>query len=548
MTVWFSSSRRLIFVAPLNRASRAASFSFMPDLLEARVLWSTTGIVPSAPYTIEGVQPAALDQPQIHALLERPGDTQPISADDGFGGTTFDIQAFLDTGTSGFILSQETAQGLGINSQVVNGQNATYSDYGVAGSEDFDISEPLNISLAPFSPTADVDNPADFQTVYNQSVGPVRTEINRLPADDLVGPIDIIGMPAMQNKVVVMDPKPVDTGLANMNTYIYNPGTPFNPATADTDPGIPQTNLQVKLSYGSFDRFTQTSPGAQPPTLAMNPFIGPNPVNQLLKNPPPDNTPPITISMGSASTTGSFLFDTGSAASFISTAMAAKVGVSYEDGTYNSDNPVLVDSTGTAVPNQFVLPISGIDGSQINVAGFFLDSMTLQTTSGVPLEFIGAPVLVADISVTDPVTNQTLTLDGDFGMNYLVASTNISNGNFGDTSGGAFDWETFDQAKGLLGLQLDEMVPMFKQSVSTVGRSIPKFIWASQVGLPDSSPQLTDVSLGSGTDPFNNHHHTGSGIPTRPPHLITPITHPSPPPPAVHSTLTSPRRRDLLEP
>lgn len=511
----------------------------LPDQLERRVLWSTTGIVPSSPIVIQGVQPAALDQPQIHALLQRPGTSQPISASDGFGGTTFDIQAFLDTGTSGFILSQETAQGLGVQSETVNGQNATYTDFGINGGEDFDISEPLKIALAPFTPNADVDNPADWQTVYNQTLGPVRTEINRQPADPLIGPIDIIGMPALQNKVMVMDPTPVDTGLANMNTYIYNPGTPFNAATANSNPGIPLVDSYVKLSYGDFSRFTTTSPGAQPPAVASNPFIGPNPVNQLLKNPPPDNTPPVTIAMGSATATGSFLFDTGSAASFISTALAAKVGVSYQPGTYNSANPVLLDSTGKPLPNQFVLPISGADGTAINVAGFFLDSLTLQTTTHQQIEFAGAPVLVADISVTDPTTNQTLTLDGDFGMNFLVASTNInSSGGFGATSGGPFTWETFDQANGLLGLQTNQEVPFFKQSPSTVGRSTPEFIWAGQVGLPDASPQATDVTLGN---PFKKHH--GTVPPLRPAHLTVPTTHHSAPPPALQPALTSARAR-----
>lgn len=538
MAVWFASSRRRILVACQHCRSRAISPSLLSDRLEQRVLWSGGGVVPSAPIVIEGVQPAALDQPQIHALLERPGTSQPLSADDGFGGTTFDIQAFLDTGTSSFILSQETAQGLGVQSEAVNGQNATYTDFGINGGEDFDISEPLNIALAPFTPNADVDNPADWQTVYNQSLGPVRTEINRQAADELVGPIDIIGMPALQNKVMVMDPTPVDTGLANMNTYIYNPGTPFNPATADSDPGIPQVDSYVKLSYGDFSRFTTTSPGAQAPAVAANPFIGPNPVNQLLSNPPPDNTPPVTISMGSASATGSFLFDTGSAASFISTALAAKVGVSYQPGTYNSDNPVLVDSSGNPLPNQFVLPISGADGNPINVAGFFLDSLTLQTTSHQQIEFEGAPVLVADISVTDPNTNQTLTLDGDFGMNFLVASTFIDpSGNLGATSGGPFTWETFDQANGLLGLQTNQLAPMVKQSPSTIGRSIPEFTWAGQIGLPDTAPQAVDVT---GGDPLHKHHHP-TGPLTRPPHLTLPITHPAPPPAALPPTLTSPR-------
>lgn len=544
--------------------------AMLPDPLEARTLWSTTPITTQMPMVISGVQPAAFDQPQIHAAISRPGSTQPLSASDGFGGTTFDVQAFLDTGTSGFVLSQETAQGLGINSEQVNGQNATYYDFGVVGAEDFNISEPLNISLAPFQPNADVDNPSDWQTVYNQTVGPIRTEVNRYPADDLIGPLDIIGMPSMQNKVVVMDPTPVDTMADNMHTFVYNPGTPFHPDTTDTDPGIPMVNNYVKLSYGDFSRFTETDPaGAQPPTLAMNPFIGPNPVNQLETNPPPDNTPPISLSWGGLSTTGSFLFDTGSAASFISTNLAGKVGVQYVPGTYNTSSPQLEDSNGNPIPNQFQMAIGGLGGSSVNVAGFFLDSMTLQTTSGTPIEFAGAPVLVADISVADPNTGQVLTLDGDFGMNYLVASTSIDpNGNFGSQArDGPFRWVTFDQANGLLGLQLPQYAPL----VQTVPHpnattKVPTVTYGGRIGVLDAQPTSSNFVGTGGTttptgpndpsdpsDPHWKHHRPRRGLFDNPGNsaqsgsgkqvTTSPIIPPAPPPPIVQPTLPGASRR-----
>src|ERR1041385_6304222 len=100
----------------------------------------------------------------------------------------------------------------------------------------------------------------------------------------------------MQNKVVVFDPKPVNSFLDTMRTYIYNPGTPFSPNEADTNPGIPNVSRHVKLSFGDFSRFTDVTPaGAPGPTLANNPFIGPNPVLALDPKAPADNTPGITI-------------------------------------------------------------------------------------------------------------------------------------------------------------------------------------------------------------------------------------------------------------
>jgi hypothetical protein len=404
-------------------------------------------------FDISGVQAAALDQPQIHALFRTTANGTPLQASDGFGGFSFDVQAFLDTGTSGLLLSQETAQGLGIASSTFGGQTVTYADVGVAGAELFDVSTPVYAALAPFIPTADVDNINTYQTVYNQTYGPVRTEINRTPADDLIGPLDILGMPVLNGKVMVMNPRPVEN-LENMYTWVYNPGTAFNAGAVNTNPGIPTVNRHVKLSYGNFTRFTQVTPtGATGPNLGANPFIGPDPTRALQTNPPPDNTPSVQLVQGTHSSTGSFLFDTGAGASFISQAEAANLHVHYKAGTYNSANPILVDDNGVAIPNQFQIPLGGI-GGELNAAGFFVDSLTLPTVEGQGVRFLKAPVLVADVSVQDPITHQTLTLDGDFGMNFLVASCDISTGFPENITAGAFDWVTFDQPNGLLGLQI----------------------------------------------------------------------------------------------
>jgi hypothetical protein len=245
-----------------------------------------------------------------------------------------------------------------------------------------------------------------------------------------------------------------------MRTYVYNPGTPYDPNQDATNPGIPDTSLHIQLSYASFDRFSKVLPaGAPGPTLRENPFIGPNPVNQLDPNPPVDNTPPVTIARGGLSSQGSFLLDTGAAASILSLEQAIGLNVTYQDGTYLTDEPVLVDvNTGVPLDHQFRLSIGGIGGT-FTAAGFFLDSLTVQTTDGTPLVFKNAPVLVADVSVYDEVSRQSLTLDGVFGVNYLVASAFIdeSGGDlvgFGDIRQGGFDWVVFDDNTHTLNLEL----------------------------------------------------------------------------------------------
>src|SRR3712207_7415611 len=57
---------------------------------------------------------------------------------------------------------------------------------------------------------------------------------------------------------VVMDGRPLNdvNNLDTMRTYVYNPGTPFNPSESETDPGIPSADLHVDLSYARSEEHT----------------------------------------------------------------------------------------------------------------------------------------------------------------------------------------------------------------------------------------------------------------------------------------------------
>ncbi|HEY7117482.1 MAG TPA: aspartyl protease family protein [Tepidisphaeraceae bacterium] len=488
-------------------------FALGSSFWAAQAAWATD---------IIGIQPAALDQPQINAAIRYPSTTgtlnDPLFADFGGGTRAFNVTAFLDTGASGVLLSNETASFLGdlynpgVETASYNNKPVVYQDVGVAGSDNFRVSVPVQVSIGAFN-TANVDNvanaeqqlsdsnPASFQGIdlsyYKHTTGTIRAQVGPLntadpndPGDNpLLEDLDVFGMPVMKGKVVVMDPKPVENIISGnidngfqMKTHVYNPGTAFNPATADDDPGIPKTTRTIKLSYGSFNEFTRTGtlegdgsvaplPADQvatyQPTLEHNPFIGPNPIN-----PAGDTTPPVKVSFNGQSATGSFLLDTGSAASMISTSLASKLNVRYVAGTQGTDNPQLESfdpknpsAPGTAIDNQFQLSIGGIGGTT-KVAGFFLSSMLVKTMQGSVtndndpnhFNFVQAPVLVSDITVQNPDTQRTLTLDGIFGMNNLVASIFVSeNGgiipDFSDLTPGAFDWVVFDEPNGELKLR-----------------------------------------------------------------------------------------------
>ncbi|MCC6124949.1 MAG: autotransporter-associated beta strand repeat-containing protein [Pirellulales bacterium] len=419
---------------------------------------------PARAVDVTGILPAAMDQPMINFYISTTANGAPLSNPDGdpnWGLPFFNVTAYFDTGASGILLSYETAAYLSVPKSYSGGQLVIYEDVGVGGSEQFNVSQPLYIALAGI-PSDDLDNPLTYQSVYTQKFGPVRLQIAKTAAD--LFPVDVVGIPAMAGKVIVMDPKPLDDiwSFDGIHTYVYNPGTPYRPATPDTDPGIPVTNHHIRLSYASFDSFTQVIPStAAGPTLAQNPFIGPNPVSALYGG-PPDDTPGVTISLGGLKTTGSFLFDTGAAASMISTALAAALHVRYVGGTQASGTLEMFDPArpgwSASIPNQFTLELGGIGGT-VSATGFYLDSMLLRALEGNPLVdsdpnhivFRNVPVLVNDITVQNPVTLQTLTLDGIFGMNNLVASFDTTTF---DMATGNFNWIVFDQPNGILGLDL----------------------------------------------------------------------------------------------
>jgi hypothetical protein len=250
------------------------------------------------------------------------------------------------------------------------------------------------------------------------------------------------------------------------------------------------------LSFASFSRFTQVSPqGADGPTLGANPFVGPNPLAKLDPNAPPDQTPGVTLKLMDKATkqirssTGSFLLDTGAAASIISTEQAHKLGVRYRsDFTLETFDPAHPELPGQKLEDQFVIPLSGIGGTE-NIAGFFLSSLLVRTQQGnaandndpAHLRFRDVPVLVSDITLTDPTTHETVTLDGVLAMNLLLASVTLSF----DLSDpelpifsvdgfrqAPFDWVVFDAQRGLLGLELSAVPEPATYAVVLLGLAL----------------------------------------------------------------------------
>jgi hypothetical protein len=499
------ASSPLLFAAA---AAAVASVTWLPQ--------------PAAATDIEGVLPGALDQPRVNALVRRTPTGNPLTAE----GVTFNpdkpweftFNAFLDTGASGHLLSNETAgfqdtdlsdgddsePGLGIVRDTFNGQPIVFEDVGGGGTVQFNVSEQLHLQLASHNQNTALSIPddPDFRPQFSDFgpvSGPVRAQIGpvvRPPFGDPLQNLDVIGMPAMLGKVVVMDGRGLNQFATTqdlndfdvLDTFIYNPGTPFNPADAavpqqSVNPGIPNVDRRIALSYADFDAYSETTPeGAPGPTLAHNPFVGRDPVRLAAGTPQPD-VPGVKIGFGGATSEGNWLFDTGAGASFISRAQAQALGVQYAPGRGPGDplpepgaDPLLVDGNGNEIPDQFSISIAAFggddpndpsDSSAITISGFYLDSMLLRTMEGNAandadpnhLNFISAPVLVFDISIFRDLPGggtEQLTLDGILGMNYFAASA-IPVGSIFDpfvTAPGAFDWLVYDEANGTFGVTL----------------------------------------------------------------------------------------------
>lgn len=405
---------------------------------------------------IEGVNVASMDQPRVTVMLRRAADEQPLAAkgDPGMAsllgldpkeaGSSAGFAAFLDTGASGISISTQTADALGIRRLNVPGANDRifFHDVGVGGLDQFHVGEPLFVSVGAYQSLGLSADQASFKPLG----GPWSPQVGPLGGGGLlgmmIGGIDVLGMPAMVGRIVTIDARPVNTFSDTLRVQVTDPGERRGLS--------PQTHRHVQMTYGDFGPFTYVEPrSATRPVSAPNPFIGKAPI---LKD-DPRMPPGITIRYGGRSSTGAWLLDTGAAASMISTAQAERLGVRYKQGTEGTSAPVL---EGVPVEKQFTLAIGGIGGSK-TAAGFYLDEMRVPTHEKDDLVYRPAPVLVLDITVEHPETQQKVTLDGVFGMNFLVASAKVTGGmipELGEMAEGPYDFIVIDHTRGVLGLAL----------------------------------------------------------------------------------------------
>lgn len=473
-------------------------------------------------YEIDLVFQGALDLPRVNMLiLDENGEpyvgTNPLQ--DWFGddfweefGDLFDessfafVPGFYDTGASGIVLAPGQAADMGLPVEA----DVFFEDIGVGGMVEFEVTTPLDVRVAPHNlmpqvvgnangeplGSIDLQSYADSQAIpfngVRMAVGPIQeTVANPDELDQLIqrmGEVNVFGMPLFADKVAVMDVRPLNAfahaygGLGEdgdleelLELVPYVQTSIYDADTADTNPAVPTPDVRIRTSYASFSDYVRTFhrdgdgvetdlDASNGPDLRHNPFIGANPILTQVEEDFSDDTPGITISRDTADSTGSWLFDTGAAATMISTEQAGALGVSYAEGTApgSGQTPLLVDEFGQAVEEQFYLTVQGIAG-QVEIGGFWLDELLVPTIEGDTdpsknLLYRNVPVLVLDILIEDPNSDDAVLLDGIFGMNLLLPSIFVEEpiDQFGIAAApvlpGAFDTITFNEETGIVGL------------------------------------------------------------------------------------------------
>lgn len=416
---------------------------------------------------VNGVEAAAIEMPHTAALLRRPdGVTTPnqliplhVLSEDPFTGierNEYAFEAFLDTGTSGVLLSRELYEFIGVQQQLDSNDNpVSFFDVTIDGEKEFHVSENLFISIGPMPLTSEPEynDLPGINSVFTAPT-PIRSQlaVDYVPEGTFgAAPRNVVGMPAINGHAFKVD--------STLYNYL-DPESEEAPGLLTTihdanDPTLPQADHTIRLSFADFSEYTRVSPDeptVEGPTLAFNPFIGANPLDPT---PGPDAPPGVTIRRDNAadpsspfSSTGSWLLDTGAQVSFMSSEQAAALNVELIDLL---GIPVLVDATtGELVDGQFQVLISGADPSSFGlIAGFRLDELVLPSLEG-NITYHDVPILVVDVMLEDADGN-VFTLDGDIGMNLFLPSMSAEGEN---ARSSLFDYMVFDEPNKELRLTL----------------------------------------------------------------------------------------------
>lgn len=412
-------------------------------LLVAAVL--VTSAAPVAAYEITGFEAYALDHPRVPAWLRPPDAEQPLSAQSEFFDTRlFAFDCFLDTGASRIVLSRQDREALGVKAT-----EETVEDWGIGGTETFNVSEPYILHVGDSS--ANIMDPASFKhrmevtlelrrkgmsldgalpegmkEQLEEQTGGLGIDVNRMLEEMMPG-VNVLGTPFLEKHVAVLDPRPVAQAynmLLGMLGGMQGPAPgqaeggaqdePFGGAQDEPDPLAAMDQLLKQMEemeasglgsgMGSFGRMrVDILPAGAP--APQTEFSVPLDMRRLEK----EEDLPVTnaaipfienavLTAGEREVEADLIVDTGGAVSIISTELAGRLGFDLER------------------PEMTTLIMGVGDEGAVVLKGFRVDSLTLPTKEGEPIVFMGAPMFVADIEG----------VDATLGANLLAPSVHVN--------------------------------------------------------------------------------------------------------------------------
>jgi hypothetical protein len=171
---------------------------------------------PPKTLVVAGTLEAAVGQPLVHVqvkdgqrvLTARPTELERLLGD--AGGAAWSFTAHLDTGSSSYVISKDTAARFGLEAV----EDAAYHEVGLHGAVRMGVSRPYSLSLGDFG-GAQTEEPVEFLNVARNAA----FQLNLAEAPPQLalvgGGVDVVGMPAIKRLVIEIDPTAMSDRLVN---------------------------------------------------------------------------------------------------------------------------------------------------------------------------------------------------------------------------------------------------------------------------------------------------------------------------------------------
>ena len=396
------------------------------------------------------INASALDQPRLYALISDPangnafitwfnpnsGETEPVL-----------LTVFVDTGASGFAISHLHATGeydvadLGLEAGDFVG---SFTEIGIGGEELGDVTRPFGVWVRNGAiGTAEEIFPSEFDAYGDYGLWVRRetgtAEVQEVLGFPIVSPLNLVGMPVIRQRRMLMDPTPM-AELEALVTELLPPGAP-EPATQATVPLVLRDFIDEV-----------PPPGEVLPSHEANPLV-----------------PDVRLEHGGATATGEWLLDTGAGSSFASFAMARAAGLI--PAHYATLEDFMADYDGPTAD------IGGIGATQ-TVPRLTVERISVPAREGARLVWENVELLVVNVA----------SLEGIFGMNLLVPAVTVDPddpfGSLFDISPGAFTSIVIDTT--------DATDPVMRLATPFANGTV--FAW---LGENFSGPERSQAAVGS---------------------------------------------------